>query len=107
MVKIFKNLWVEKKTVLAIILLLIVQAYCDLMLPNYTSDIVDVGIMQKGIESVSPDVMSEENYKRFFEVLREADYEEQNVSIEAGLVDNGIVCFKNTAMSAYSLLKKL
>ena len=48
-----------------------------------------------------------ENYKRFFEVLREADYEEQNVSIEAGLVDNGIVCFKNTAMSAYSLLKKL
>ena len=69
MAKIFKNLWGEKKTVLAIILLLIVQAYCDLMLPNYTSDIVDVGIMQKGIESVSPDVMSEENYGRFFNLL--------------------------------------
>ncbi|MBQ8527982.1 MAG: ABC transporter ATP-binding protein [Lachnospiraceae bacterium] len=69
MIKIFKNLWAEKKTVLAIVLLLIVQAYCDLMLPNYTSDIVDVGIMQKGIEYVSPDAMSEENYKRFFHLL--------------------------------------
>ena len=69
MAKIFKNLWVEKKTVLAIILLLIVQAYCDLMLPNYTSDIVDVGIMQKGVAYVSPDAMSEENYERFFNLL--------------------------------------
>jgi len=69
LIKIFKNLWTEKKTVLAIILLLMVQAYCDLMLPNYTSDIVDVGIMQKGIEYVSPDAMSEENYGRFFNLL--------------------------------------
>ncbi|MBQ8199425.1 MAG: ABC transporter ATP-binding protein [Lachnospiraceae bacterium] len=69
MIKIFKNLWTEKKTVLAIVLLLIVQAYCDLMLPNYTSDIVDVGIMQKGIEHVSPDAMSEENYDRFYKML--------------------------------------
>ena len=69
MIKIFKNLWTEKKTVLAIVLLLIVQAYCDLMLPNYTSDIVDVGIMQKGIEHVSPNAMSEENYDRFYKML--------------------------------------
>lgn len=69
MSKIFKNLWVEKKTVLAIILLLIVQALCDLMLPNYTSDIVDVGIMQKGIAYISPDAMTEENYERFFNLL--------------------------------------
>ncbi len=65
MSKIFKNLWVEKKAVLAIILLLVLQAYCDLMLPNYTSDIVDVGIMQKGIENVSPDAMSEEGYEGY------------------------------------------
>lgn len=55
----------EKKAVLAIILLLVLQAYCDLMLPNYTSDIVDVGIMQKGIENVSPDAMSEEGYEGY------------------------------------------
>lgn len=35
-----------KKSVLAIIVLLVVQAYCDLALPQYTSDIVDVGIQQ-------------------------------------------------------------
>ncbi len=69
MSKIFKNLWMEKRTVLAIIILLAIQALCDLMLPNYTSDIVDVGIMQKGIEYVSPDAMSEENYERFFNLL--------------------------------------
>nr|MBQ8253283.1 ABC transporter ATP-binding protein [Lachnospiraceae bacterium] len=74
--KIFKNLWMEKKTVLAIILLLVVQAYCDLMLPNYTSDIVDVGIMQKGIEYISPDAMSEENYERFFKLLLYSPEEE-------------------------------
>lgn len=36
-------------TVVAIIAILIVQAYCDLALPRYTSDIVDVGIMNGGI----------------------------------------------------------
>jgi ATP-binding cassette subfamily B protein len=36
-------------TVVAIIAILIVQAYCDLALPRYTSDIVDIGIMKGGI----------------------------------------------------------
>ncbi len=48
-----------------------------------------------------------EDYKKFFDVLRQADYKEKNVSIEAGLVDEGIISFKNTAISAFSLLKKL
>lgn len=87
--KIFKNLWVEKKSVFAIILLLILQAYCDLMLPNYTSDIVDVGIMQKGIEHVSPDAMSEEGYENFYEMLlytggeAEADLLEQSYAYDS------------------------
>ncbi len=48
-----------------------------------------------------------EDYKKFFDILREADYKEKNVSIEAGLIDESIISFKNTAISAYSLLKKL
>lgn len=67
--KIFKHLWIEKKAVFAIVLLLILQAYCDLMLPNYTSDIVDVGIMQKGIKYITPDAMTEECYGDFFSLL--------------------------------------
>lgn len=51
-----------KKSVLAIIVLLIVQAYCDLALPQYTSDIVDVGIQQGGIEYAAPEWMREETY---------------------------------------------
>ena len=47
---IFKNLFRHKLPVAAIILLLVMQAYCDLALPAYTSSIVDVGLQQYGIE---------------------------------------------------------
>ncbi len=42
------------------LLLLILQAYCDLSLPSYTSDIVDVGIEQGGIENAVPEIMRAE-----------------------------------------------
>ena len=38
-----------------ILLLLFVQAFCDLSLPDYTSDIINVGIQQKGIEDGVPE----------------------------------------------------
>lgn len=60
MFKIMKYLGEFKAAVAAIVLLLILQAYCDLALPSYTSDIVDVGIEQGGIENAVPDVMREE-----------------------------------------------
>ncbi len=47
--------------VLAIFCVLIVQAYCDLSLPTYTSDIVNVGIQQKGIDEKAPYVIGEED----------------------------------------------
>ena len=40
--------------------LLFLQAICDLNLPNYMSDIVNVGIQQGGIEHAAPDAISEE-----------------------------------------------
>ena len=42
--------------------LLILQASCDLTLPTFTSNIVNVGIQQKGIEDAVPDVMREETF---------------------------------------------
>ena len=42
--RIAKNLAHHKIAVLLIVVLLAVQAFCDLSLPRYTSDIVDVGI---------------------------------------------------------------
>lgn len=41
------------------ILLLFVQAVCDLNLPNYMSDIVNVGIQANGIENEAPEAISE------------------------------------------------
>lgn len=52
-----------KMSVAAIIILLILQAYCDLALPQYTSDIVDVGIQQGGIAYAAPEWMRQETYE--------------------------------------------
>ena len=54
MLKIFKQLGRHWAACLAVVALLVVQAYCDLSLPDYTSKIVDVGIQQGGIESPVP-----------------------------------------------------
>lgn len=48
--------------ILVIIGLLVVQAYCDLELPSYTADIVDVGITNSGIEHVAPEKMSSQTF---------------------------------------------
>ena len=47
-----------KVAVLLIVCLLVVQAFTDLALPHYTSDIVDVGIQQSGVEHAAPDEMT-------------------------------------------------
>ena len=63
MLKIFSYLKNSKAMVFTIILLLVIQAGCDLSLPQYTSDIVDVGIQQGGIERATPEKMRKETYE--------------------------------------------
>ena len=53
--KLFKFLKPRIGAVLAIIAVLMIQAYCDLSLPGYTSDIVNVGIQQGGVDSAVPE----------------------------------------------------
>ena len=57
MTKIFKQLGRHWAACLAVVALLVVQAFCDLSLPDYTSKIVDTGIQQGGIESPVPDTV--------------------------------------------------
>ena len=57
MLKILKNLKRTWIYVVIIVLLLVVQAICDLRLPDYTSRIVNIGIQQGGIENSSPEVI--------------------------------------------------
>ncbi len=60
--KIIQYLKSSKVAVILITLLLIVQAFADLSLPRYTSDLVDVGIQQGGIEHASPNEMSVDTF---------------------------------------------
>ena len=59
--KLFKFLKPYTAAVAAIICILVVQAYCDLSLPTYTSDIVNVGIQQGGIDEALPDTISKKD----------------------------------------------
>ena len=57
MIKVLKNLKESWLSVIVIVILLIIQATCDLTLPDYTSKIVNVGIQNSGIEKVAPEVI--------------------------------------------------
>ena len=73
MLKIFKYLKESKWSVLAIIALLVVQAYCDLALPQYTADIVDIGIGQKGIENAVPRRLGAETYAGLMSLMTQEE----------------------------------
>ena len=62
MSRIFKNMLPYWKAVIIIIALLFVQAWCDLSLPAYTSDIIDVGIQNNGVEHVVPKKMTADEF---------------------------------------------
>ena len=75
MSKIFKNMIPYWKSILVILVLLFVQAWCDLSLPSYTSDIIDVGIQNSGVEHVTPKRITEEEFQtaKFIMTDDEAD----------------------------------
>ena len=77
------------KAMIAIVLILIVQAYCDLSLPAYTSDIVNVGIQQGGIEDEVPKQIAVEEMEKLLLFVSEDDqqtvtdsYTEDNTSYD-------------------------
>ncbi len=59
MLKLMKYLKKSVGSIVLIIGLLFLQAYCDLSLPDYTSKIINVGIQQKGIEDGVPEKIRE------------------------------------------------
>ena len=71
--KLFKFMKPYAATILMIIVFLVLQAYCDLSLPGYTSDIVNVGIQQGGIDTAIPEQISVEDMDRLFLFVSEQD----------------------------------
>lgn len=73
MVKILKYLKSSWISILVIIVLLVSQAMCDLSLPDYTSNIVNVGIQQGGIEETAPKVIRASSMDKLLLLTNEKD----------------------------------
>lgn len=91
---------------IAIVLLLFVQAYCELALPQYTSNIVDVGIQYKGVENPVPKVIRSSTMQKFFLFL--SDEEKMQIGeaylyVEQGSVSSGEY---RDYMNAYPVLSE-
>lgn len=71
--QIFRHLLQHKLALLIVLVLLGAQAACDLALPAYTSQIVDVGIQQSGVEHVTCDVMTSATHDRIEGMLSGSD----------------------------------
>ena len=75
MKNLFKYAAVHWQSLLAIIAVLFIQAYCDLSLPAYTSDIVNVGIQQGGIEDQIPEALRADEMEKLLLFVPEEDRE--------------------------------
>lgn len=73
MKNIFRLLGRVKVYVVMVVALLIVQAYCDLALPSLTSNILNVGLQQNGIEDAVPDQISAESLDTLCMFLLDSD----------------------------------
>ncbi len=85
MLKLTKYLKRYVGMIAAIVVLLFIQANCDLALPEYTSRIVNVGIQQNGIEDAAADTIRSESMERLFLMMSEENrsfvkscYQEKN-----------------------------
>ncbi len=98
MIKIFKNMVPYWHMILVILALLTVQAFCDLSLPQYTSDIIDTGIINGGISHVLPEKITTEQFRNaaFFMTEKEKDAWEQAYEKESETIYKRIVSEEET-----------
>ena len=111
MKKLFQFLKPYVAQVLLILCVLVVQAYCDLSLPTYTSDIVNVGIQQSGIDENVPEYISEEEMNRLTLFMSKDDseyvkdaYEKSQNSFE---FDGEVLALKGSVKAEDKKLEKL
>ena len=102
------------KAMIAIVLILVVQAYCDLSLPAYTSDIVNVGIQQGGIKDEVPRQIATEEMEKLLLFVSEDNqqtvmdaYTEDNTSYkkEAYVLKDSVAEEENTMENLKDILQ--
>lgn len=89
--KIFKNMIPYWKPLILVLLLLFVQAWCDLSLPAYTSDIIDIGIQNQGITHILPEALTPEEFEKAELLMTD----EEAASWEESYTLNGSVYERN------------
>ena len=101
--KLFKFLKPYAGAVLAIVCILVVQAYCDLSLPTYTSDIVNVGIQQGGIDETVPDTISKKDLNHLLLLVQP---DKQDIVKDAYTESTKNYDYKGTVMELKSSVKE-
>ena len=91
--KILSKFWLS---IILVIVLLFIQANCDLALPEYTSNIINVGISSNGIESYTPEVIRE---SKLNEILKYTDKKNE-------ILKNYKLVKKNDKNYNYKILSK-
>lgn len=117
MLKILKNLKESWTAVIAIIILLCIQAAADLKLPDFTSQIVNVGIQQSGIENVAPEVIRKstldnlqyftDDYETILENYEIVEKNEKNIKEYPLLESEEIYKLKNISKSELENLNNI
>lgn len=82
MTKLFKYLKKSWGLILLVIIFLGLQAICDLALPTYTADIIDVGISQGGIKNAVPESILAERMSALKLYMTPAEWNEVEESYE-------------------------
>ena len=85
MSKLFKFMKPYAAAVLSILCVLLLQAYCDLSLPTYTSDIVNIWIQQSGIDGAVPRTIGEEDFALLLMTAEEPEQELLKEAYEEGM----------------------
>ena len=88
MLKVLKNLKKSFWSVVAIVILLCIQAQADLRLPDFTSRIVNVGIQAGGIETAVPQVISKEDMETILMFSKEDEKILENYSLVSENLSN-------------------
>ena len=117
MLKILKNLKESWMAVIAIIILLCIQAAADLKLPDFTSQIVNVGIQQSGIENAAPEVIHKstlenlqyftDDYETILENYEIVEKNEKNIKEYPLLESEEIYKLKNISKSELENLNNI
>ncbi len=105
--KILKHLKKYWLWIAAALCLLVVQAYCDLSLPTYTSDLVDVGIMQQGVESIAPQAISRNSMQSLMTFMTDEEKQlaEESYRLVKGVSGSGLPCKSGASSEELYALK--